>query len=173
MGIQERRPLCCSNVPSNVKICSAISSKENTSVPSIALSFPMPLQEETLFHLFFFQRTVFTLEGTLCHSENKLFDLLYKHNSISHTSVCVSVFVSLLQSSFISSKEKRDMSVDNIKQTKRGKNENHWVLCSSHSAPTERSLTAAELFHVLSLCLSLSDFLSCHSLSLSLSGCHG
>lgn len=59
----------------------------------------------------------------------------------------MSAFVCLLQSAFISSKERRETSVDNIKRTKRGKNENHWVLCSSLTAPTERSLTAAELLH--------------------------
>lgn len=96
---------------------------------------------------------VFTLVGTFFHRQSKPSELLYKPNSISHTSVhncmCVrvSVFVCLLQSFFISSKEKREMSVDNIKQTKRGKNENHWVLCSSFCAPTERSLATAELLH--------------------------
>ncbi len=108
------------------KISWAIFLKENTSVSPIAL-FYGALDMPKAFPHFLFLRTVFTLEGTLCHSENKPFDLLYKHNSISHTSVymrlcsCVSVFVSLLQSSFISSKEKRDTSVDNIKQTKREK----------------------------------------------------
>lgn len=49
----------------------------------------MPLQEETIFSTFLFLRSVFTV----CHSENKPFDLLYKHNSISHTSVYVCVCV--------------------------------------------------------------------------------
>lgn len=79
--------------------------------------------------------------------------------------MCVSV--SPLQCSFICGKEKRDVC-GQYKADKEGENENHWVLCSSHTAPTERSLTAAELFHAPTPTLSFSP-----SLPLSLSSCHG
>lgn len=78
--------LGCSDARSNVKILL----KENTSVISAALSYA-PFKNKP----FFFLNTLpkHTLEGTLRRSENKPFDLLYKHNSISHTSVCVRVCV--------------------------------------------------------------------------------
>lgn len=95
-----------------------------------------------------------TLEGTLRQSENKPFDLLYKHNSISHTSVWVCVCVTPSKLLYFQWRKEGHVC-GQCKADKGVGGENHWVLCSSHFAPTERSLTAAELFHVLSVAPSL------------------
>lgn len=141
VGIQEHRPLCCSGLLSNVSKLLMSHFLKRKYLCVLRCPFPWcfahdPLTRNPLFFPPDFSENCVHIGGHFVFVTVKINSLTYCINTIqlatpvcacAHACVCVcvhgcaSVFVSLLQSSFISSKEKRDTSVDNIKQTKREK----------------------------------------------------